>query len=84
MQCWLHLEWWVCDFTIPITIKIWLFGNISADNFVVAVLMSLVVPTPTMLLGKLTSAIPASIATTLAVADERDYGGELKNCSYGQ
>ena len=46
--------------------------------------MSLAVPTPTMLVGILTSAIPASIATTLAAADERDYGGELKNCSYGQ
>ena len=48
-----------------------LFGNILADELVVAVLVSLipfVIPVPIMLLGLFTSAIQALVFSTLAGA----------------
>ncbi|KAH7447399.1 hypothetical protein KP509_01G105300 [Ceratopteris richardii] len=59
------------DFTKPLSLSFRLFGNILADELVVAVLVSLVpliVPVPMMLLGLFTSAIQALISATLAAA----------------
>jgi F-type H+-transporting ATPase subunit a len=57
------------DFTRPLSLSMRLFGNILADELVVAVLVFLVpliVPLPVMLLGLFTSAIQALIFATLA------------------
>ena len=57
------------DFTKPLSLSFRLFGNILADELVVAVLaflVPLVVPLPAMFLGLLTSAIHALIFATLA------------------
>nr|YP_010760192.1 ATP synthase CF0 subunit IV [Cuscuta haughtii]WEY30180.1 ATP synthase CF0 subunit IV [Cuscuta haughtii] len=59
------------DFTKPLSLSFRLFGNILADDLVVAVLVSLVplvVPIPVMLLGLFTSGIQALIFATLAAA----------------
>nr|YP_009547632.1 ATP synthase CF0 subunit IV [Antrophyum semicostatum]AYW16235.1 ATP synthase CF0 subunit IV [Antrophyum semicostatum] len=59
------------DLTKPLSLSFRLFGNILADELVVAVSVSLVpliVPVPTMLLGSFTSAIQALIFATLAAA----------------
>nr|YP_009561323.1 ATP synthase CF0 subunit IV [Selaginella vardei]QAR48743.1 ATP synthase CF0 subunit IV [Selaginella vardei] len=59
------------DFTKPLSLSFRPFGNILADELVVAVLISLVplvVPIPMMLLGLFTSAIQALIFATLAAA----------------
>nr|YP_009920243.1 ATP synthase CF0 subunit III [Adiantum nelumboides]YP_010341186.1 ATP synthase CF0 subunit IV [Adiantum reniforme var. sinense]QMQ99234.1 ATP synthase CF0 subunit III [Adiantum nelumboides]QOH99614.1 ATP synthase CF0 subunit IV [Adiantum reniforme var. sinense]UNZ94070.1 ATP synthase CF0 subunit IV [Adiantum reniforme var. sinense] len=59
------------DFTKPLSLSFRLFGNILADELVVAVpvsLVPLIVPVPTMLLGLFTSAIQALIFATLAAA----------------
>ena len=59
------------DFTKPLSLSFRLFGNILADEVVVAVLLSLVplvIPVPLMLLGLFTSAIQALIFATLAGA----------------
>lgn len=59
------------DFTKPLSLSFRLFGNILADELVVAVLLSLVplfVPIPLMLLGLFTSAIQALVFSTLAGA----------------
>jgi F-type H+-transporting ATPase subunit a len=59
------------DFTKPLSLSFRLFGNILADELVVAVLISLVplvVPIPMMFLGLFTSAIQALIFATLAAA----------------
>jgi len=59
------------DFTKPLSLSFRLFGNILADELVVAVLISLVplvVPVPMMLLGLFTSGIQALIFATLAGA----------------
>nr|YP_009548479.1 ATP synthase CF0 subunit IV [Tryonia myriophylla]AYW15300.1 ATP synthase CF0 subunit IV [Tryonia myriophylla] len=59
------------DSTKPLSLSFRLFGNILADELVVAVLVSLVpliVPVPTMPLGLFTSAIQALISATLAAA----------------
>lgn len=59
------------DFTKPLSLSFRLFGNILADELVVAVLISLVplvVPIPMMLLGLFTSGIQALIFATLAAA----------------
>jgi F-type H+-transporting ATPase subunit a len=59
------------DFTKPLSLSFRLFGNILADELVVAVLISLVplvVPIPMMLLGLFTSGIQALIFATLAGA----------------
>jgi F-type H+-transporting ATPase subunit a len=59
------------DFTKPLSLSFRLFGNILADELVVAILVSLVplvVPVPMMLLGLFTSAIQALIFATLAGA----------------
>lgn len=59
------------DFTKPLSLSFRLFGNILADELVVAVLVLLVplfVPLPVMLLGLFTSAIQALIFATLAAA----------------
>nr|UYP50656.1 ATP synthase CF0 subunit IV [Dryopteris cacaina] len=59
------------DFTKPLSLSFRLFGNISADELVVAVLVSLVpsiVPVPMTPLGLFTSAIQALIFATLAAA----------------
>lgn len=59
------------DFTKPLSLSFRLFGNILADELVVAVLVSLVplfVPIPLILLGLFTSAIQALIFATLAAA----------------
>nr|YP_009910961.1 ATP synthase CF0 subunit IV [Dryopteris goeringiana]QLD21169.1 ATP synthase CF0 subunit IV [Dryopteris goeringiana] len=59
------------DFTKPLSLSFRLFGNISADELVVAVLVSLVpsiVPVPMTPLGLSTSAIQALIFATLAAA----------------
>lgn len=63
------------DFTKPLSLSFRPFGNILADELVVAVpipLVPLVVPIPMMLLGLFTSAIQALIFATLAAA----YTGE--------
>ena len=57
------------DFTKPLSLSFRLFGNILADELVVAVLVLLVpfiVPMPVMLLGLFTSAIQALVFATLA------------------
>ncbi len=57
------------DFTKPLSLSFRLFGNILADELVVAVLVLLVplfVPLPAMALGLFTSAIQALIFATLA------------------
>ena len=59
------------DFTKPLSLSFRLFGNILADELVVAVLVLLVplfVPLPVMVLGLFTSAIQALIFATLAAA----------------
>jgi len=59
------------DFTKPLSLSFRLFGNILADELVVAVLIALVpilVPVPLMLLGLFTSAIQALVFSTLAGA----------------
>nr|YP_009532752.1 ATP synthase CF0 subunit IV [Pedobesia claviformis]AYC65294.1 ATP synthase CF0 subunit IV [Pedobesia claviformis] len=59
------------DFTKPLSLSFRLFGNILADELVVAVLIALVpilVPIPLMLLGLFTSAIQALVFSTLAGA----------------
>lgn len=59
------------DFTKPLSLSFRLFGNILADELVVAVLVSLVplvVPVPMMFLGLFTSGIQALIFATLAGA----------------
>ena len=59
------------DFTKPLSLSFRLFGNILADELVVAVLVSLVplvVPIPLMLLGLFTSAVQALVFATLAGA----------------
>jgi len=59
------------DFTKPLSLSFRLFGNILADELVVAVLVSLVplvIPVPLILLGLFTSAIQALIFATLAGA----------------
>ncbi|MEB3885327.1 F0F1 ATP synthase subunit A [Lyngbya sp. CCY1209] len=59
------------DFTKPLSLSFRLFGNIVADELVVAVLVLLVplfVPLPMMVLGLFTSAIQALIFATLAAA----------------
>ena len=57
------------DFTKPLSLSFRLFGNILADELVVAVLVSLVplvIPIPLIFLGLFTSAIQALIFATLA------------------
>merc|ERR1711901_293 len=59
------------DFTKPLSLSFRLFGNVLADELVVAVLVSLVplvVPVPMMFLGLFTSGIQALIFATLAGA----------------
>jgi len=59
------------DFSKPLSLSFRLFGNILADELVVAVLVSLVplfVPIPVMLLGLFTSAVQALVFATLAGA----------------
>jgi F-type H+-transporting ATPase subunit a len=59
------------DFTKPLSLSFRLFGNILADELVVAVLLALVplvVPIPIMLLGVFTSGIQALVFATLAGA----------------
>lgn len=59
------------DFTKPLSLSFRLFGNIVADELVVAVLVLLVplfVPLPVMALGLFTSAIQALVFATLAAA----------------
>ncbi|MEO1183596.1 MAG: F0F1 ATP synthase subunit A, partial [Cyanobacteria bacterium J06636_27] len=59
------------DFTKPLSLSFRLFGNLLADELVIAVLVSLVplfVPVPLMLLGLFTSAIQALVFSTLAGA----------------
>ncbi len=70
------------DFTKPLSLSFRLFGNILADELVVAVLVLLVpliVPLPVMLLGLFTSAIQALVFATLAAAyihEALEVGGE--------
>ncbi len=57
------------DFTKPLSLSFRLFGNILADELVVAVLVLLVpllIPIPVMALGLFTSAIQALVFATLA------------------
>jgi F-type H+-transporting ATPase subunit a len=59
------------DFSKPLSLSFRLFGNILADELVVAVLVILVpffLPIPVMLLGLFTSAIQALVFATLASA----------------
>ena len=59
------------DFTKPLSLSFRLFGNILADELVVAVLVSLVplvIPIPLIFLGLFTSGIQALIFATLAGA----------------
>nr|AIT94134.1 CF0 subunit IV of ATP synthase [Marsupiomonas sp. NIES 1824] len=59
------------DFTKPLSLSFRLFGNIVAEELVVAVLISLVplvIPIPIMLLGTFTSGIQALVFATLAGA----------------
>lgn len=59
------------DFTKPLSLSFRLFGNILADELVVAVLVLLVplfIPIPVMMLGLFTSAIQALVFSTLAAA----------------
>jgi F-type H+-transporting ATPase subunit a len=71
------------DFTKPLSLSFRLFGNILADELVVAVLVFLVpliVPIPLMILGLFTSAIQALIFATLAASyigeAMEEHGGE--------
>ncbi|MDX2100823.1 MAG: F0F1 ATP synthase subunit A [Leptolyngbyaceae cyanobacterium bins.59] len=71
------------DFTKPLSLSFRLFGNILADELVVAVLVLLVplfIPLPVMLLGLFTSAIQALVFSTLAatyIAEAMEgHGGE--------
>ncbi len=71
------------DFTKPLSLSFRLFGNILADELVVAVLVLLVplfVPLPVMALGLFTSAIQALIFATLAAA----YIGEAMEDHHGE
>jgi len=71
------------DFTKPLSLSFRLFGNILADELVVAVLVLLVplfVPLPMMALGLFTSAIQALIFATLAAA----YIGEALEEHHGE
>ena len=64
------------DFIKPLSLNFRLFGNILADELVVAVLVSLVpiiVPVPVMVLGLFASSVQALIFATLAAA----YIGEV-------
>jgi F-type H+-transporting ATPase subunit a len=59
------------DFTKPLSLSFRLFGNVVAEELVVAVLISLVplvIPIPIMLLGTFTSGIQALVFATLAGA----------------
>jgi F-type H+-transporting ATPase subunit a len=59
------------DFTKPLSLSFRLFGNVLADELVVAVLVALVpliIPIPLILLGLFTSAIQALVFSTLAGA----------------
>jgi F-type H+-transporting ATPase subunit a len=59
------------DFTKPLSLSFRLFGNVLADELVVAVLVALVplvIPVPLILLGLFTSAIQALVFSTLAGA----------------
>jgi F-type H+-transporting ATPase subunit a len=59
------------DFTKPLSLSFRLFGNVLADELVVAVIVTLVplvVPIPLRLLGLFTSAIQALVFATLAGA----------------
>jgi F-type H+-transporting ATPase subunit a len=59
------------DFTKPLSLSFRLFGNILADELVVAVLVLLIplfIPLPVMMLGLFTSAIQALVFATLAAA----------------
>jgi F-type H+-transporting ATPase subunit a len=70
------------DFTKPLSLSFRLFGNILADELVVAVLVLLIplfVPLPVMILGLFTSAIQALVFSTLAAAyihEAIEVGGE--------
>lgn len=69
------------DFTKPLSLSFRLFGNILADELVVAVLISPVppvIPIPMMPLGLFTSAIQAPIFATPAAA----YAGESMEGSH--
>ncbi len=71
------------DFTKPLSLSFRLFGNILADELVVAVLVLLVplfVPLPVMALGLFTSAIQALIFATLAAS----YIGEALEDHHGE
>lgn len=71
------------DFTKPLSLSFRLFGNILADELVVAVLVFLVplfVPIPLMVLGLFTSAIQALIFATLAAS----YIGEAMEDHHGE
>lgn len=70
------------DFTKPLSLSFRLFGNILADELVVAVLVLLVplfVPLPLMILGLFLSSIQALIFATLAAA----YIGEALEDHHG-
>lgn len=59
------------DFTKPLSLSFRLFGNILADELVVAVLailVPLIVPLPVMVLGVFASSIQALIFSTLSAA----------------
>lgn len=59
------------DFTKPLSLSFRLFGNILADELVVAVLVSLVpliIPIPLIFLGLFTSGIQALIFATLSAS----------------
>eukprot|EP00871_Galdieria_phlegrea_P003982 jgi/Galph1/4585/GphlegSOOS_G3308.1 len=59
------------DFTKPLSLSFRLFGNILADELVVAVLtllVPLIIPLPVMMLGLFASSIQALIFSTLAAA----------------
>ncbi|MEM1366428.1 MAG: F0F1 ATP synthase subunit A [Cyanobacteria bacterium P01_H01_bin.15] len=70
------------DFTKPLSLSFRLFGNVLADELVVAVLVSLVplfVPLPLMILGLFLSSIQALIFATLAasyIGEALEHGGE--------
>lgn len=71
------------DFTKPLSLSFRLFGNILADELVVAVLVFLVplfLPIPLMVLGLFTSGIQALVFATLAASyigeAMEDHGGE--------
>jgi len=67
------------DFTKPLSLSFRLFGNILADELVVAVLVLLVplfVPLPVMVLGLFTSAIQATLAAAYIGEAIEGHGGE--------